>query len=165
MNKRALVAVAIAILVAAQGVAAGVAFWMREEADRRLAGAAARNAGLRRAAEDPAPAPVFEAALPQSRWRLHDGNDVPATMQLLEAICDGEGVTIDSIKAVSNNPPGRQSFVLGVRGAPEAVCSLLAALEQHDRLLVVENGRVRPGGDGAITAELGVAAVYRGDAR
>jgi hypothetical protein len=165
MSKAGILIAATTVLLLAQATAAGVAFWLREESARELAAAAAHAAELRRRAAEPPPVPAVESAAPGSRWRLHDGNDVPAVMQLLEAICDGEGVAVEGIKAVTTNAPGRQSFVLAVRGAPEAVCALLAALEQHERLLVVENGRVRPGADGTIAAELGIAASFCGGGR
>lgn len=164
MSKARLVTGMTVVLVLAQAAAAGVTWWLREDADRALSRATANNVDLRRRAEDPPAAPSVEAVQSSSRWRLHEGNDVPATMQLLESICDGEGVAVDSIKAATTNTPGRQSFVLAVRGSPQAVCSLLVALERHDRLLVVETGRMRPGAEDTVTAELGIAASYQGGA-
>ncbi len=165
MSKTRLVTGMTVVLVLAQASAAGVSWWLREDADGALSRATANNVDLRRRAEEVPAAPSVEVATPPPRWVLPESNDVPATMQLLESMCDGEGVTVDGIKAATTNSPGRQSFVLAVRGAPQALCALLVAFERHERLLVVETGRVRPGPEGTVTAELGVAAIHQGGGR
>lgn len=165
MSRRTLVTAFVVLLMLAQAGAAGMCWWLRENSDRELTLEIANNLDLRRRAEEAPPAPAVEMAPPKSRWRLHESNDVPATMQLLEGMCDGDGVVVDSIKAATTNAPGRQSYLLAVHGSPSALCALLVSLENHEQLLLIENGRIRPGPDGTLAADLGVCAVHGGDQR
>lgn len=152
---------AIAGLVALQVTSAGVAWFARSAAEHRLAEQDRRNADLRfelaRATARPAPQPAEP-----SRWTLLDQPDVAGTMQAIQDVADAVGVALDEVKATPARVSGRQSFQLSGQGTPHQVCSLLAAFEQHDRLLVVESGGLQPGGAGRVHFELGVATYHRG---
>ncbi|MFY9344414.1 MAG: hypothetical protein WAT39_18115 [Planctomycetota bacterium] len=162
MNKRKpLVVAAIVTLVGLQAAAGGTAWFLRHGAQCDVAAARLANTDLqRRLAEAPA-APAVETVPEPSRWRLLEGPDVAGTMQSLQGIGDATGVTFDGIKAAQSTTPGRQSFQLNLRGTPVQVCTFLAAVEQHERLLVIETGRVMPGGGEQLALEIGVATYHQ----
>ena len=74
-------------------------------------------------------------------------------------------VTFDAIKASTSNVAGKQSFQLSGHGTPQQVCEFLAAIEKHDRLIIVESGRLTPGGGELVAFDLGLATYHRGGVR
>jgi hypothetical protein len=152
-------------LAAVQGVAAGVLALLRANVDAELRDTLAANAANRSSLAQAPAAPLVEPRPAPAPFALLDAPDVAGTLQRLQAIGDGDGVTFDGVKAAPSTAGGRQPFQLTVRGTPRQVCSFLATLEQHDRLLVVESGRVAPAPGDTLAVELGVATFHRGGAR
>jgi hypothetical protein len=101
----------------------------------------------------------------QSRWCLLDGPDVAATMEILNALGVEASLTFDVIKASTSNVVGKQSFQLAGHGTPQQVCAFLAAIEKHERLIVVESGRMQPGIAAEVAFDLGLATYHRGGGR
>jgi hypothetical protein len=83
---------------------------------------------------------------------------------VLQSLADAADVTLHAVKA-THAGPGRQSFTLGGRGAPAAVCDFLGAVERHERLLVVENGKLTPAGGGEVAFDFGITTVHAGGER
>jgi len=155
----------VAALVLLQVGAAGAAHFGRAHVGETLQFDAMRVEQLQRDVErqrerqqEPAP-----AAAPS--WELQPGPDVAATMQMLQQLGDRNGIAVEDLKVLPANLRGKQLFLLTGRGKPGAVCAFLAAAEANLRLIVVENGRVMPGGDDEICFEFGVATWHRGGGR
>lgn len=91
------------------------------------------------------------------RWRLLEGAEVAATLERLGELGDEAGVVLDVVKPVPSNQAGKQTFQVAGRGRPALVCEFLAAIENQDRLVLVDNGRFGPGDDEEIVFELGLA--------
>lgn len=91
------------------------------------------------------------------RWRLLDGAEVAVTLERLGELGDEAGVLLDVVKPVPSNQGGKQTFQVSGRGRPALVCEFLAAIENQDRLLLVDSGRFGPGDDEEIVFELGLA--------
>jgi len=106
----------------------------------------------------PAPAPVPL----QRRWQLGDGPEIVATMQAVQTLGDAVGVTFEGLKAMRSADNGKQSFSLSGYGTPSEVCAFVAAVEQDDRLMVVETGRLFAGGDDQVAFEIGLATYHQG---
>lgn len=155
----------IVVMVVGQGGAAGAAWYLRHDARGQLTAAMARNIELQQQADRAMPAPVVETKQEPKQLRLPETNDVTGTMQLLEGLCDAAGVSVDALKAMPSNTPGKQPFQVAVRGAPQQVCALLATIEQHERMLVIESGRVITGGADALVVEFAVATWHLGGAK
>lgn len=153
---------------------AGAVWFLRGEEAQRLAGEQARavtlakdleaqQARLAQPTREPEPAPAAENA--SSRWRLLDGPDVATTLEVVNALGVEMHLTFDVIKAATSNVVGKQTFQLAGHGTPPQVCEFLAAIENHQRLIVVESGRVMPGDGETISFEFGLATYHRGGAR
>lgn len=151
--------VAIGLLFAGT---AGVASWRRSSAADALAEERSRVEQLQRQLEETtkqAAAPMVETA---TRWQLQPGPEVVATMQTVQMLGDQAGVVFSSLKALRSADHGRQSFTAAGRGRPDSVCAFLASIEQHDRLMIVETGRLVPAGGGDIGFEIGLATYHGG---
>ena len=159
---REVVVGAIIALTLLQGSAAGVAWFLRDRGERDLTTLTARNAELLLQAERVVPVPVEQPVATPSKWRMLDGPDVAGTMQIIQGLGDTAGVAFDNIKAAQSNTVGKQSFQIVGRGTAHQACLFLAAVEQHDRLLVVETGRVLPGGAEQIVFEVAIATYHLG---
>jgi hypothetical protein len=155
----------VAGLVLLQAGAAGVAHFVRQHAEESLLLEQGRVHELQREVErqrerqQPSPLAVV------STWELQPGPDVAANMQLLQQLGDRSGVVVEDLKVMPSNTRGRQTFLLTGRGRPGPTCAFLAAAEGNARLVVVENGRVMPGGDDEIYFELGIATWHQGGGR
>jgi hypothetical protein len=165
-----LVAFGIVVGTGLQAAAAGVVHWWRGELDQELAAGQHEVERLRgdlarqvEASAASAPAPTAAPAGP--RWQLLDGPDVAATLERLNRLGVDHKVAFETVKAVQSNTQGKQSFLLAGRGTPQQVCEFVAAIEQDDRLVIVETGRVMPGGGEQISFEFGVATYHKGGTR
>jgi hypothetical protein len=151
-------------------VAAGAAWLLRGHAANELADLQRVTGELAQRVERERERIALAAAAPAgetagSPWRLHDTPDVAGTMQWLQTSADRAGITIEQMKAVPTAVAGKQSFAVAGHGAPQQVCAWLAALERHERVLVVESGRVGASGTDRIAIELGIAAWHAGAER
>lgn len=152
-------------LLLVQAAAAGAAWFTRHTAERQLGIATARADSLRAQLAAMPSAPSVETAPAPSRWHLPETSDVAATMQQLQLFADTAGIAVEGLKPLPATVPGKQSFALTVVGAPTRVVAFVVALEEHERLLVVENARVGAGGAEQIVADVTVAAWHRGGGR
>jgi hypothetical protein len=157
----------VVLLTVVQLALAGIATRSRRQVEGELEHERAAIVGYANelAAAATEPAIAAPPATPARQWTLLDGAEVASTLQILQALGDAAGVTVTTAKAPPSTTPGRQSFQLNGRGAPQQVCSFLAAIEQHERLIVVESGRLSPGAPGTIQFELGLATHHRGGQR
>lgn len=162
VDKRRWLAAGIVAATALQAGAAGVIFWLRDateqsvEATRRRVGELEEHlAELEMKHEEQVAVPV-----PVSRWRIADAADVSGTLQIVQAAGDAAGVEISGLGATQSKTPGRQTFVIAGAGRPQAVCELIAALEQRDTLILVESGRILPATADTVAFEFGLAAPY-----
>lgn len=169
VDKRRWFAAGIFVMTALQAAAAGVITWLRAaavqdvEATRRHVGELeSRLAELEMQEQEQAAVPV-----PVSRWRIAETADVSGTLQVVQAASDAAGVEISGLAATQSKTPGKQTFVITGAGRPQAVCELIAALEQRDSLVLVESGRILPATDETVAFEFGLAAPYAipGEAR
>lgn len=96
------------------------------------------------------------------RWQLHRGPEVVTTMQTVQKLGDAAGVAFDGLKALRSADSGKQSFSIAGHGTPVSVCAFLAAVEQNDRLMIVETGRLVPAGGDQVAFELGLATYHAG---
>lgn len=162
-NKFVVVAAIVLGTVCLVGLA-GVAFFGRRSVESRLEAEhsradalAARRAELEQRAAVKKPEP--------GRWQLLADADVSGTLQVVQAAADAAGVVCGSLKATQSNSPGRQSFTLSGHGTPDQLCTFLAGLEQHVRLVVVETGKVVPFSGEEIGFDLGLSTFHTGGAR
>lgn len=148
-----------------QLAAAGVAAFAKQrcvdqlaaESSRQLATTTAIDALRKELATWSAPEP--------ERWQLAEVVDVSATLQVLQAAGDQAGITFSSLKAVLATTPGKQSFQVVGRGQPSELCAWLRQIEQQDRVLVIESGRLTPSGTDSIGFEIGIALYHGGGAQ
>lgn len=154
--------VAITAAVLVPGAFAGVSWLLRDADARELVDAVRRSEDLRfqlvRAKSVPEPAEPAAAR----RWQLFEQTDAAGIVQTIQDAAEDAGVVLDQVAAAAAAESGKQSVRVIGRGRPNAVCTFLADLEQSERLLVVESGRIEPASPGAIGFELGVAAYQRG---
>lgn len=161
-RKTVITAVVLVVGVLQAGLA-GVAFYGRRAVERNLAEetataeslareiAAVRHRQAQRPSGDSKPA-----------WQLLDAPDVPGTLQIVQALGDAAGITLDSVKAAPSNTVGKQTFQIGARGTPRQVATFLTGIEQHTRLIVVESGKVLPYSATEVGFELGLATYHAG---
>lgn len=155
----------VAGVVMLQAGGAGVARFARQRAEDNLLLEQARLQELQREVErqrerqEPSPLPTL------STWELQPGPDVAANMQLLQQLGDRAGIVVEDLKVLPSSTRGRQTFLLTGRGRPGPTAAFLAAAERNARLVVVENGRVMPGGDDEVYFELGIATWHQGGGR
>ncbi len=160
--KRAIVPCAVLFAVAAMGWA-----WLaRSGAAAAAAAAEAAQQGvaeLKVAVEEARQHAAPDPAVAQGpKWRLPDSPEVTTTLRLLGTVAESVGVVMDTIRPLPANEPGRQTFALAGHAAAAKVCEFLAAIEQHPRLLLIENGKVRAGSADEVTFELGLATFHTG---
>lgn len=167
IDKRTVWTVLVVVATLLQLGTAGAVRFVRDDARKALDAEQQRAVALQRQLESQQEraASVDEQAPEPTRWRLLDGPDVAATMEAINALGVEAHVTFDVIKAATSNVAGKQTFQLSGHGTATQVCEFLAAIEQHTRLIVVESGRMMPGGDEQIAFDLGLATYHRGGAR
>lgn len=163
-GKRVVVPVVVAIATLGQIGLAGVALSSRvaterevEQERRTTAVYAAQLTALQNGPTAPLPAAKHTTLLASP--------DVAGTLRVLQTIADDVGVELTAVRALPSATPGRQAFTIAGKGTPERVCALFAAIEQHERLMVIENGKVAPGGEIDITFEVGLSTHYSGGSR
>jgi hypothetical protein len=161
------VAAVVAVVVLLQLGSAGVAWFGRQRVAESLQTEQVQLESAQRelerqrerALEQVTPAPRL------STWQLLPAADVAGTMQALQQIGDQNGVVVEDLKALPSNTRGKQAFTLTGRGRSQQVAAFLVAVEAGDRLIVIESGRVMPGGDDELYFELGFATYPRGGGR
>lgn len=146
-------------------VFAGVARLVRWQRESVLEGERTRLAEYRAQVEEAEWRGAVTVESQQPTYRLLEGAEVAATLQVVQTLADGSGVTLVAAKASPTASDGRQLFLLAGRGRPQQLCSLVAAIERHERLIVVESGRVTPRDDQEVEFELGLATWHRGGER
>lgn len=142
---------------------AGIAFLSRESARKELVNQEQQLQMLQQQLELAALQPMEPPKVVSRKWRLTTGPEVVATMQELQQLGDANGVTFDGLKAMRSADRGRQSFAVTGHAPPHNVCALIAAIEQDDRLMIIETGRLLPAGGEHIAFEFGVATYYSGE--
>ena len=162
VDKRIVVSAFVAVAFVSQLALAGVAYFWRAGEQNDLAKQQQRLQQLRGQASrrEAPPAPTPPVA---ERRQLLSGPDVVATLQILQQLGDEAGVVFDSQQALRATSAGKQTFSVTGHGTPEQVCAFVAGIEQHDRLMVVETGRVLPASEATIAFELGVATYHGGE--
>lgn len=152
----------VGIATLAQLGFAGVACWSRgaaeQERDAERATAAdyaAQLTGAERRAEGAPEGRVPRAVLLPSA-------DVAGTLRALQTLGDDAGITVVSAKASPSTTPGRQSFVITGRGTPDQLCAFVTGLEQSDRLMVIEGGKVTPGTETEVNFEMELSTHHSG---
>ena len=160
-GRSAWVIASVSALIVLQLAIAGVARYARRHTDSRLAdervlveGYATQLASTAQRQEEPG-----QPSKP--RWHLDDNVEVAGTLQLVQSLGDVAGVTLSSINAARASAPGRQAFQVSGRGRPEQVCAFLASIEEEERLIVVESGKVVPGGPTEVQFEFGLTTYLK----
>lgn len=163
MGKRrdGFVVTVVAVVVAAQGLLAGAAWFGRSATESRLAEQVLRNSDLRFQLARAQKQPVLKVEAAPPRWQLPDSPDAAGTMQAVQDLADRTGVQLDDLKA-TGRAAGKLSFQVVGHGTPHQLCCFLAGIEEHDRLIVVETGRVEPAKEHDIAFQLGLATWHRG---
>lgn len=104
----------------------------------------------------------FTPAAADRQWKLHSGPEVVITMQTVQKLGDAAGVAFDGLKALRSADSGKQSFAIAGHGTPDDVCAFLASVEQNNRLMIVETGRMVPAGGDQVAFEFGLATYHAG---
>jgi len=151
----------VVALLLLQAAFAGVSWFLHAATERELSDVTRHNADLQFEAARAAAQAAAPLAEP-SRWQLLERADVAGTMQGIQDLADARGVVLDDVQAPPTRAAGKQSYRVTGTGTPHRLCSFLVALEQHERLLVVESGRVWPASGGQVGFELGIATFHRG---
>lgn len=162
---RLMLVVGVAAATVIQLGAAGVVRWwcwregLASAADREsLQAITARLAQLDTKAEEPGATPPTNIALPAEV-------DVPATLQVVQAMGDANGVALQTVKAGQSGTAGKQTLQITGTGSSEQICGLLADIERGTPLLVVETGRLAAQPSGQVVVELGLATFHRTELR
>lgn len=159
--RRTLTLVTVALLTLGQAGLAGVARFHRSATEHDVEAERATTASYAMQLAAAVDRPANGTALtPQSR--LLATPDVAGTLQVIQETSDAAGVTALTAKALQSSTAGRQSFLIVGRGKPEHICAFVAGLEQHERLMVIENGKCTPGSADELQFELGLATYHSG---
>ncbi|MBL8750061.1 MAG: hypothetical protein JNK78_12930 [Planctomycetes bacterium] len=105
------------------------------------------------------------AAVAGPHAELLPSADVAGTLRVLQNLGDQCKVTLASVKAAPSTTPGRQSFAITGRGSPTDLCTLFAAIERHERLMVIEAGKVSPGTGDEVSFEIALSTHHAGGVR
>lgn len=156
-----LVPVVAVVAVVVQAVLAGAATFSRRAAERefeRESGVTASySAQLGRGGEAAVAAGPHAELLPSA--------DIAGTLRILQSLGDQSTVTLASVKAMPSTTPGRQSFSITGRASPTQLCAFLAGIEHHERLMVIEAGRVSPGTGDEVRFEVALSTHHTGGPR
>lgn len=76
------------------------------------------------------------------KWRLQDRPTTARTMQDIEALGATNHVNVHSVLTPSSGQTGTQHFDVDVSGSTEQICGFIRQLENHERLMVVEAGKL-----------------------
>lgn len=160
-GRRTTIAVALAALLPV--ATAAIAFQGRRSAEEKAQSEQGRTAALELRQAELAALPPREVPKPTG-FRLAPAADLAATLQTLQALCDGANVTVEQLQAIPGRAPGKQPFQLVGHGAPSAVATMLAGIERTEQLLIVESGRFLPAEGGRVAFDFGIA-MYHEEAR
>ncbi|MEQ1633791.1 MAG: hypothetical protein ABL997_15530 [Planctomycetota bacterium] len=166
VQKTTLILATVGVVSMLQLAVAGMSYWSRRTAERDLSTQQAQLDFVteqieraKRQADEPPPkiANVTQQLLP--------GPDVAGTLQLVQTIADACELQLGSVKAAQSATAGKQSYQISGIGTPDEVCRFLSGLEEHQRLVIVESGRVAPGTETEIAFELGLATYHESNDR
>lgn len=87
--------------------------------------------------------------------------DVVGTLRELESLAVRAGAGLEDARALPSEAAGSLAFRVQGEATPGALCGLLAGIENSDRLLVVESGRVSARDHGRVGYEFRIAAFHR----
>lgn len=157
--------VVVGIATVAQLGLAGIAWWSRRstEEERNAERVTAANYAAQLATAQTPSAGAAAGRTPHPT--LLASPDVAGTLRALQTIGDEVGITLVSLKAAQSTTVGRQTFVLSGRGTPDQLCAFVAGIEQSERLVVVEGGKVAPGSDQEVNFEMGLSTHHVGGSR
>lgn len=165
LDKKSLVLLVATLAAIAQAGLAGVAFLARRTAEQDVKTERGLTASYAAQLTSTATAIVETSRPAVPHAVLQTSADVAGTLRAIQTVSDQVGVTLTTAKASPSNTPGRQTFVITGRGTPEQVCSFVAGIEQHERLIVIENGKVMPGTADEMNFELGLSTHHTGGAK
>jgi hypothetical protein len=140
-TRRILTAAAIAAGALAPGVWYALAALYNRTAERTAAELQGELQQARRRTAELLAAPAPGGETPAVPWRLGAAPEVAAILHELQLLGRAAGVAFDSVSAVHGATPGRQAFEITGTGTLAALCTALAAIEGHPRLLVIESMR------------------------
>ena len=160
IDRRRIVASIVVSAAAVQIAFAAIAFVARGSTESDLAAARDRHDDLVERIELAESERVATASAHSDRWQLADAPDVSATLRLVQELGDAAAVELTSLAATKSTTEGRQSFRITGTASPAAVCTFLRSVEQSDRLVVVESGRVLPGSETAVIFDLDLATYH-----
>jgi len=163
IDKRVVLVVLVALAFVGQAALAGVAYYVREQKELDVEQRLEQLRELREEQElRQRMLPFVDVDASSPRWQLMRGPDVVGTLQALQQLGDDAGITFDSQTATRAANEGKQPFRIVGHGTPEQVCTFVAGVEEHDRLMIVETGRLMAGGEGEVAFEFGVATYHGG---
>ncbi len=156
-------AVAI-VAVVGQAVLAGAATFSRRAAERELERESGLTATYTAQLGHGGRAQTSVAAV-GPHAELLPSADVAGTLRVLQNLGDQYTVTLASVKAMPATTPGRQPFSITGRGSPTQLCAFLAGIEHHERLMVIESGKVSPGTGDDVSFEVALSTHHAGGVR
>ncbi len=162
MDRKVVCATVIVAFTTLQAGLAGTSFFARRQCEQELRSEHERAINLGQQIDEAQSQKTEQPPKRSSRWQLLEEPDVASTMQVIQTLGDAAGITFDSVKAAQSNTVGKQSFQIAGRGSPEQVCDFVTRIEQDARLVVVEGGRLLPGGERRLAFELGLATYHAG---
>lgn len=165
MNRRALRRlgkVAVVMFCVSHVAWAGLTLWWHRSVGQEVAIEEQRRQELQQRFDEAATAAGHNAEVVRRtpQWTLLPDADVTGTLHVLEVVGEAAGIEIGAVKPVSNGAAGKQGFKVSGHGTPTAICTFLAALEGHQRLMIVETGRISPGDEATLSFELGIATFH-----
>lgn len=166
VDKRRVAASIVIGAAALQAVFAAAAFFARGSAERSLQTERSRCEELEVRIEMAESTVGNTDAATEAAWQLADAPDVSGTLQLIQGLGDDAGVELTRLEAKKSTTDGKQTFQITGSAAPAKVCEFVASIEQSERLVVVETGRILPGTEAAVIFDLGLATYHatRGEA-
>jgi len=159
--------VTIGSILAALGcvAVAAVAWSARSNSEWQLRLAEQETAGLREQVATHESLQTLPDVPEERRWQLLKAPESVETLRYLQEVADSHNIQFDLQQALRSPQAGKQTFVLKGRTSPESFARFVIALEQGERLVVIENGRVLPSAGTVIAFELGVATYDVGGER
>ena len=164
IDKKSMLLVVAVLVCFVQAGFAGVMFFARGTVERELNSDKSNLQLLEnRSAKIEAELPPPSKPVPESRPKLLAGPDIVGSLQVIQRLGDDAGVTFERQQAEPQSEIGRQRFTVEGRGRPDQVCAFVAGVEQCERLLVVENGRLMPADDFELKFEIVLVTFYRSE--
>lgn len=165
MNRRALRRlgkVAVVMFFVSHVAWAGITLWWHRAVSQEVATEDQRRQDLQQRFDAAAAAVGHGAEVVRRtpQWTLLADADVTGTLHVLEVVGEAAGIEVGAVKPVNTNTTGKQGFKVSGHGTPTAICTFLAALEGHQRLMIVETGKVSAGDETTLSFELGIATFH-----